>query len=193
MNYGDYAYIEYFPRGMFQFHPDANLVRSQQIFQLWLRPFRNNADAHFGTRLAVDELELLVRKGLTEKQFEATRSYLRKFVALLTQSQARRLGYGIDSDVYGIPEFATYVRRGLDALTVDTVNAAIRKHLDPSKLRFVFVTRDAASMLRKLARDMPSTIKYNTPKPTLAPRDNEIANKKLGFDSVTFKPVSEVF
>ncbi|TMP77141.1 insulinase family protein, partial [Pseudoalteromonas sp. S983] len=25
MNYGDYAYIEYFPRGMFQTKPDANL------------------------------------------------------------------------------------------------------------------------------------------------------------------------
>ncbi|MGI9247804.1 MAG: insulinase family protein, partial [Woeseiaceae bacterium] len=33
MNYGDYAYIEYFPRGMFQFHPDTNLARQQQIFQ----------------------------------------------------------------------------------------------------------------------------------------------------------------
>ena len=26
MNYGDYAYIEYFPRGMFQFRPDPNLA-----------------------------------------------------------------------------------------------------------------------------------------------------------------------
>ncbi|HKV40378.1 MAG TPA: insulinase family protein, partial [Blastocatellia bacterium] len=31
MNYGDYAYIEYFPRGMFKFHPDPNLGRSKQI------------------------------------------------------------------------------------------------------------------------------------------------------------------
>jgi zinc protease len=38
LNYGDYAYIEYFPRGMFQFHPDPNLCRQQQIFQIWIRP-----------------------------------------------------------------------------------------------------------------------------------------------------------
>src|SRR5262249_42340709 len=29
LNYGDYAYVEYFPRGMFQFAPDANLGRQQ--------------------------------------------------------------------------------------------------------------------------------------------------------------------
>ena len=38
LNYGDYAYIEYFPRGMFQFEPDPNLARRQQIFQIWIRP-----------------------------------------------------------------------------------------------------------------------------------------------------------
>jgi len=45
MNYGDYAYIEYFPRGMFRTEPDTNLGRQQQIFQVWLRPLRNNNDA----------------------------------------------------------------------------------------------------------------------------------------------------
>jgi zinc protease len=38
LNYGDYAYIEYFPRGMFLMEPQANLARHQQIFQVWIRP-----------------------------------------------------------------------------------------------------------------------------------------------------------
>jgi zinc protease len=38
LNYGDYAYIEYFPRGMFQLEPDPNLARRSQIFQIWIRP-----------------------------------------------------------------------------------------------------------------------------------------------------------
>src|SRR5690606_1041568 len=50
MNYGDYAYIEYFPRGMFQFHPDPNLGRQQQIFQLWIRPVPPE-QAHFAVRI----------------------------------------------------------------------------------------------------------------------------------------------
>ncbi len=37
MNYGDYAYIEAFPRGMYQFFPDPNLARQQQLFEVWIR------------------------------------------------------------------------------------------------------------------------------------------------------------
>jgi zinc protease len=33
MNYGDYSYIEYFPRGMYQTKPDANLGRSRKFFK----------------------------------------------------------------------------------------------------------------------------------------------------------------
>src|SRR6266511_1430937 len=46
LNYGDYAYIEYFPRGMFQFEPEPNIARWQQIFQVWIRPVEP-ATAHF--------------------------------------------------------------------------------------------------------------------------------------------------
>jgi hypothetical protein len=38
INYGDYAYIEYFPRGMFLMDPSPNLARRGQIFQIWIRP-----------------------------------------------------------------------------------------------------------------------------------------------------------
>src|SRR4030095_1585437 len=33
INYGDYAYIEAFPRGMFQFFPDPNVARIRMCFQ----------------------------------------------------------------------------------------------------------------------------------------------------------------
>ena len=193
MNYGNYAYIEYFPRGMFQNYPDANLGRRHQIFQIWLRPFRTNKDAQFGTRLAVDELEQLVRNGLTQQQFEATRSFLYKFASLLTQTQARQLGYAIDSNYYGIPDFTTYVRRELDRLTLEQVNQAIKKHLKPEELSFVFISRDAAGMLRRLSRELPSEMTYNSPKPALSTRDKEVAHKKLNIDRVTFRPVDDLF
>jgi zinc protease len=190
LNFGDYAYIEYFPRAMFQFYPDANLGRKQQIFQMWLRPFRSNQEAHFGTRLAVQTLEELVEEGLTQAQLDATRSYLKKFVSLLMQTQARQLGYGVDAAFYGTPDFATYVRRGLDALTLDAVNAAIREHLDPSRLSFVFVTRDADNLVRRLTRDTPSQIES---KPGLEEEDEAIAKKELNMGSVTSKPADAMF
>src|SRR5207302_606115 len=52
LNYGDYAYIEYFPRGMFQFQPDPNLGRHLQIFQIWIRPVEPQ-NGHFVLRAAL--------------------------------------------------------------------------------------------------------------------------------------------
>jgi zinc protease len=75
LNYGDYAYIEYFPRGMFRFEPEPNLARQQQIFQIWIRPVPPEA-AHFALRLAMFELDKLIREGLTPEAFERTRSFL---------------------------------------------------------------------------------------------------------------------
>ena len=52
LNYGDYAYIEYFPRGMNLFEPEPNLARSSQIFQIWIRPVEPPT-AVFALRLAL--------------------------------------------------------------------------------------------------------------------------------------------
>ncbi|HYX43133.1 MAG TPA: insulinase family protein, partial [Pyrinomonadaceae bacterium] len=54
LNYGDYAYAEYFPRGMYQFEPDPNLARQQQIFQIWIRPVEP-ANGMFALRAALYE------------------------------------------------------------------------------------------------------------------------------------------
>jgi len=60
LNYGDYAYIEYFPRGMFQFTPDPNQGRTSQIFQIWIRPVVPE-NGHFVLRAALYEYDKLVR------------------------------------------------------------------------------------------------------------------------------------
>src|ERR1022692_693711 len=52
LNYGDYAYIEYFPRGMYLMEPQPNLARPQQIFQVWIRPVEPPT-AKFALRLAL--------------------------------------------------------------------------------------------------------------------------------------------
>src|SRR5205807_10023400 len=83
LNYGDYAYVEYFPRGMYQFEPDPNLARQQQIFQIWIRPVEP-ANGMFALRAALYEFDKLVRDGLSEEAFEATRDYLSKHTNILT-------------------------------------------------------------------------------------------------------------
>ncbi|HKC54788.1 MAG TPA: insulinase family protein, partial [Vicinamibacterales bacterium] len=78
LNYGDYAYVEYFPRGMFQFTPDPNLARQQQIFQIWIRPVEVNTGV-FTLRAALYEYGKLVHDGLSREAFEATREFLTKY------------------------------------------------------------------------------------------------------------------
>ena len=66
LNYGNYAYLEYFPRGMYQFQPDPNLARQEQVFQIWIRPVQPE-HAVFTLRAALYEYDKLVSDGLTPK------------------------------------------------------------------------------------------------------------------------------
>ena len=194
MNYGDYAYIEYFPRGMFQFHPDTNLGRRQQIFQVWIRPVRSNNDAHFATRVAMFEIDKLIENGMSESDFEATRAYLGKFVSLLTDGQSRQLGYALDSQYYGIDDFADYVRKGLSELTLDDVNKVLRENLDTSNMQYVFITRDADDLRQRLLSDQQSPMTYDADLPQeVLDEDKLIDNIAIGFDSVEVVSAEEVF
>ncbi len=196
MNYGDYAYIEYFPRGMFQFHPDTNLARQQQIFQVWLRPLRDNNDAHFATRTAMFELEKVIENGLSESDFETTRSFLSKFVSLLMDGQSRQLGYAMDSQYYQTDNFAAYVREGLEQLTLADVNRVIRENLVTDNIQYVFVTRDADDLRQRLVSDQASPISYDVEKPQqLLDEDKKISQIPLDFkgDKVTVVNGEEVF
>ncbi len=196
MNYGDYAYIEYFPRGMFQFQPDTNLGRQQQIFQVWIRPLRSNNDAHFASRTAVYELENLIKEGLSESDFEATRSFLAKSVSLQTDGQSRQLGYALDSQYYGTGDFASYVREGLSELTLADVNRVIRENLSTDNVQYVFVTRDAQDLRDRLATDRASPVRYDAEKPAdLLEEDKAIEALPLGIagDDIRVIPADQVF
>jgi zinc protease len=195
MNYGDYAYIEAFPRGMYQFFPDANIARRAQLFEIWLRPLRTPEEGHMALRIAIHEMDSLIATGLSAEAFEATRNYLAKNVYLLTANQDHQIGYALDAQWYATPEFTTFMRDRLQKLTLADVNAAIRKHLQSKDLSIVVITKDAEGMKARLVTDAPSTVHYDAPKPELAAEDAEIGVMKLGIkpESVKITPVEEVF
>ena len=86
INYGDYAYIEYFPRGGQVLEPPPNVARASQAFQIWIRP-AEPPQAAFALRLAVYELNKLVKDGIPQEDFERTREFLGKFVNVLTKTK----------------------------------------------------------------------------------------------------------
>jgi zinc protease len=195
MNYGDYAYIEAFPRGMFGFFPSPNLGRKSQIFEVWIRPVAPQ-NAHFALRVALTELGKLIENGLTEEQFAATRDYLMKNVFVMTGTQDAQLGYALDAQWYRTPEFTQMMRDGLSKLTVADVNAAMRKHLSAKNLSVVFITRDAAGLKEKLVSDAFSPISYDGQKPqALLDEDKAIGGMKLGIrpEAVRITPAVQVF
>ncbi|MBM3813847.1 MAG: insulinase family protein [Acidimicrobiia bacterium] len=195
LNYGDYAYIEYFPNGMFQFEPDPNLVRPQQIFQVWIRPLEPPT-AHFGLRLALFELDRMIRHGLTEEEFQRTRSFLSKQVNLLTRTKPAELGYAIDSLYYVIPDFNSYVKTGLAKLTRETVNQAIQKHLQARNMQIVVIASGCQELSKKLLAGEPSPMSYNSPKPgDILQEDKIVQSWKIDLkpENVRIVPVDQVF
>jgi zinc protease len=195
LNYGDYSYIEYFPRGMYQFTPDPNLGRQQQIFQIWLRPVEPQ-HGHFILRAAIYEYDKLIRDGISKEAFEATREFLGKYSNILTETQGEQLGYALDSQYYGIDNFNNYVRNELAKLKLEDVNAAIVKHLKTDRMQVVIVTKDAEALRDAIIANKPSPITYNAPKPKeILEEDKIIEGYKINIkpEDVVIVPVDRVF
>jgi len=195
MNYGDYAYIEAFPRGMFQFFPDPNVARQKQIFEVWIRPVVPE-NGHMALRIALHEVDKLVKNGLTRKEFESTRDYLMKNVYVKTSTADEQIGYALDSAWYGIGDYVQTMRAALAKLTVADVNKAIRRHIRPHDMKIVIITKDADGLKQALVSDAVSTIHYDAEKPKdLLAEDKVIGKMKLGLtaDRVHIIPIDEVF
>jgi zinc protease len=195
LNYGDYAYVEYFPRGMFLMAPDSNLGRQQQIFQIWIRPVEAE-NSLFALRAALYEYDKLIQNGISQEAFENTREFLTKFANVLTQTQSARLGYAMDSHYYGIPDYNSYVKSQLAKLTLADVNAAIKRHLKSDRLRIVLVTKNADSIRDAIIKNNPSPITYNSPKPKqVTDEDKVIQEYRISVkpEDIVITPVDRVF
>lgn len=195
LNYGDYAYLEYFPRGMYLLEPEPNIARHQQIFQIWIRPVEP-VNAGFALRAAIFELNKLLEKGMSPADFERTKTFLSKYVNVLTKSKTDELGYAIDSAYYGIPPYGDYLKAALARLTLDDVNRALRKHLRADRLQIVGIAKDADGLKAALSSGEPTPIVYVTAKPREVLEEDKIIERlPLGLraEDVKIVPVEEVF
>ena len=195
INYGNYAYIEAFPGAMYGFFPPANMTRSAQIFEVWIRPVAQE-NAVFTLKLALHELRTLIESGLTEVEFEETRDYLLKNVYLMTSTQDQRLGYALDSRWHGIGDFVEHMQARLGSLSVEDVNAAMRRHLSATDLAVVMVAGNADELREQLLSDEPATISYDASKPgDLLEEDAVIGAQDLDLaeSDIVVTKVGEVF
>jgi zinc protease len=192
MNYGDYAYIEYFPRGMYLTAPDANLARRQEIFQIWIRPVQPE-NGPFALKITLYELDKLIREGISEEDFESTRLFLSKNVNLLTQTQDDQLGYALDSQYYGIGEFNAWFKEKLNGLTREAVNKAIKDHLRATNLDVIVITQDAAGFRRRILANDAAPVYAAPPPEHVRAEDLLIRNYKLDLGAIEIVPADTIF
>jgi zinc protease len=195
INYGDYAYLEYFPRGEFLMEPPPNLARHSQIFQIWIRP-AEPPQAAFTLRLAVYELNKLMEDGISQADFDRAREFTSKYVNVLTRTKRAELGYAIDSLYFGIPDYNSYVKNAVAKLTRDQVNAAIRKHLRADRIQIVAVSANAEQLKKQLIGTGPTPIQYNSEKPPEVLAEDKIVEKfDIGLrpQDIEIAPVDTVF
>ena len=197
LNYGDYSYIEGFVQDGGSTFPLPNVPRRRQAFTIWIRPVAPS-NAHFAIRQALRELGRLVREGLTEGEFDATRDFLASYSRLWTQTASRRLGYALDGKFYGRASVSDELLQRLPAMTVGEVNAAIRRHLQAQGAYLAVVTDEntAKILAEGLVSGAASPIEYATAtRPEVLEEDTEIAvfPLKVNRSRLRVVPAAEMF
>lgn len=196
LNYGDYAYIEHFDQAGGSPFPEPNIARRQQYFSIWLRPV-GLEDAHFAVQMAVRELRRFVEHGLTERELEHVRGFADHYYALYLQTASRRLGFAIDDRFYGLERpWLERLRAAWEELTVDEVNAAIRRHIAPERLQIALVHPDAKTFADRLASGDPAPPAYEAePSEAIREEDRAIVDYELDLDRdrMNVVPLDHVF
>ncbi|MFN8012733.1 MAG: pitrilysin family protein [Holophagaceae bacterium] len=195
LNYGNYAYLEAFPGGMFQFQPDPGVARWFNHWQIWIRPVDPKNGA-FALKAALFELDKLVRNGLSEKEFEASRTFLVKFLDHLNDTGGKKLGHDMDMAQMGLPaDYAGTMKAKLRALKAEDVNRVLRKYLRTTNLDIAVITKDAEAFRKDLFAEASPVPKYDAPKPKLAEEDAAIARFRLDVDprNVAVQPLDGLF
>ncbi len=155
MNYGDYSYIEWYHNGGGNMVPPSGVPRQSNYFSLWIRPVQiakqlkmqyeelkdvNVGHAHFALRMALREMDKMIKNGLSEEDFEATRTFLKSYIRLYIKSPEQQLGYLMDSKMYGRENYIEELSELLSDLTLEDVNDAIKKYMQIDNMKITIVT-----------------------------------------------------
>jgi zinc protease len=196
LNYGDYAYVEHFAQAGGGTYAALNIGRRQQDFSVWLRPVSPENDL-FAVRAALQQIEKFRTEGMTQEELNSTRGFLEGYSLLWQQTPMRRLGYAMDDVINGTPGFLDGFRQSLPAMTLEQVNAALRRWIRPEELRLAIVTRDAAGLRQRILQNAPSPTKYvaENPSADVLAEDQTFIARPLGLtaDKIEVKPVTELF
>jgi zinc protease len=195
LNYGDYAYIENFIQDGWSTFPLPNIQRRQQHFEIWLRPVPPQ-NSLFALRAALYETDKLIREGIPEKGFQATKTFLANYSNLWAQDVSRRLGYAIDGVVTG-KDLVKELQARLPKMKKADVDRAVKKHLSLSGLSVAIVADKGQAVADILVAGGPTPIVYDTAgtPPDIVAEDDIIKRFPVAFDKADVRvvPVEQMF
>jgi len=178
MNYGDYTYIEWYNNGGSNMLPRAGYPRLSNYFSIWLRPVQTAkglkgqypelkdlevGHAHYAIRMALREMSNMITNGMNKEDFELTRTFLRSYMKLYAQTPEQQLGYLLDSKFYGRKDWLKEADALLANLTVEQVNAAMKKYWQTNNMFIAIVTdkTEAVPLARSLRDNLVSPMSYS--------------------------------
>lgn len=195
LNYGDYSYIENFIQDGGSTFVNPNIPRREQFFSIWIRPVPHDKRL-FAIRQAIRELDQFVKNGLTAEEFEQTKKFVLNYSKLWVQTNSRRLGYEMDGKIYGTKSQIEEIQSRVSKLTLEQVNAAIRRHLQSENLWIAAVTKDAKTLAEQIQSGVSSPIQYDTQGTAaeILEEDKQIESYPWNLKApIVIRPVSEMF
>lgn len=215
MNYGDYTYIEWYDNGGSNMLPRPGVPRSSNYFSIWIRPVQtasglkkqypeladiNIGHAHFAIRMALHEMHKLIENGMSQEEFESTRTFLKSYIKLYIQSTEKQLGYLMDSRFYGRKDYIKEMGDLLETVSLDEVNMIMKKYWQTDNFYVTIVTdaSEAEPLKKSLESNAPSPMSYsNVLKSSMTEsilnEDKEIENYPLNVRNVTIVKSADTF
>jgi zinc protease len=215
MNYGDYSYIEWYDNGGRNMLPPPGVPRHSNYFSVWIRPVQiakqlkmqyeelsgiKIGHAHFALRMALREIDKMIKNGISEEDFEATRAFLKSYIKLYIKSPSNQLGYLMDSKMYGRENYIEELDKLLADLTLEDVNNAIKKYFQIENMKITIVTdrSEAQALAKSLKNNLTSPMSYSNLVKAGLPeevinKDSETENYKLNVKKVTIVDSKDTF
>ncbi len=196
LNYGDYAYAEYFDQdGWTRFTLPDN-ARREQLVSIWLRPVKP-ANGLFALRGALHYWRKYVEEGVPADEIVRFRTFLSRYLSLEQQTESRRLGFALDDRTYrsSVP-FSERMRTGWSALDASKLKDVVRRDLSSGDMSIAIVAKDGAALKKALLSGAKSPPAYDAPKPKeITDEDRVIESLPLGLkdEDVKVVPVADLF
>ena len=142
----------------------------------------------------------MIKNGLSQEDFEATRAFLESYIRLYIKSPEQQLGYLMDSKMYGRDNYIEELGTLLSKLTLDDVNSAIKKYMQIDNMKITIVTdvSEAEPLAKSLKENLSSPMSYsNIVKAGLSEdilkEDAATENFKLNVKNVTIVDSKDTF